>query len=88
MKMFFILVQIRVIHKKGFALSLVSKLRFWNSEMAYSSNPLGAQNAGIRLLTILRSYLSFVSTIAMLRRKLAQNSAIVQLDTDRYSLPA
>ena len=56
--------------------------------MAYSSNPLGAQNAGIRLLTILRSYLSFVSTIAMLRSKLAQNSAIVQLDTNRYSLPA
>ena len=56
--------------------------------MAYSSNPLGAQNAGIRLLTILRSYLSFVPTIAMLRSKLAQNSAIVQLDTNRYSLPA
>ena len=56
--------------------------------MAYSSNPLGAQNAGIRLLTILRSYLSFVSTTSMLRRKLAQNSAIVQLDTNRYSLPA
>lgn len=56
--------------------------------MAYLSNPLGAQNAGIRLLTILRSYLSFVPTIAMLRSKLAQNSAIVQLDTNRYSLPA
>lgn len=56
--------------------------------MAYSSNPLGVQNAGIRLLTILRSYLSFVPTIAMLRSKLAQNSAIVQLDTNRYSLPA
>ena len=40
------------------------------------------------LLTILRSYLSFVSTTAMLRRKLAQNSAIVQLYTNRYSLPA
>ena len=77
MKMIFFYSRANVIDKKGFALSLVLKSSFWNSEMAYSSNPLGAQNAGIRLLTILRSYFTFVSTIRMLHRKLAQNRAIV-----------
>lgn len=66
---------------------------FWNRVFVTRKWLIRRIRWGLRTLalgygTILRSYLSFVSTIAMLRSKLAQNSAIVQLDTNRYSLPA